>query len=238
MMTSSRAIVFDLDDTLYPEREYAFSGFAAVAAAFEEVLGDPRASAAQMQKLFDTKHRPRVFNTILTQFGKPDDPHVVARMIDVYRNHAPSIHLYPDADGALSHLCGRCKLGLITDGPPVSQWAKIDALHLRTRLDAIIVTGEWGPQFTKPHSSAFELVAERLGADHHACAYIADNPAKDFLAPNALGWMTIHVRRPGGVYQHVVTPPGGRPDRIVDTLSALRELFLGSAESSVETQND
>ena len=40
-MASIRAVVFDLDDTLYPEREYAFSGFAAVATAFQDRLGDP-----------------------------------------------------------------------------------------------------------------------------------------------------------------------------------------------------
>ena len=42
-MTRSRVkvVAFDLDDTLYPEREYAFSGFAAVAEAFEQRLGEP-----------------------------------------------------------------------------------------------------------------------------------------------------------------------------------------------------
>jgi len=31
---------------------------------------------------------------------------------------------------------------------------------------------------------------------------VADNPLKDFTAPNALGWNGIRVRRPAGVYEH------------------------------------
>ena len=53
--------------------------------------------------------------------------------------------MLPDADAALTRLGDRYKLGLITDGPPVQQWSKIDALGLRSRFDEIIVTGDLPP---------------------------------------------------------------------------------------------
>jgi putative hydrolase of the HAD superfamily len=45
-------------------------------------------------------------------------------------------------------------------------------------------------------------------------AYISDNPSKDFLAPNRLGWRTIQFLYPGQVHAHLPAPEGGRPQFI------------------------
>ena len=50
-----------------------------------------------------------------------------------------------------------------------------------------------------------------LGSPHGACAYVADNPEKDFVAPNALGWRTIQYLRPGQIHAHKPPAPGGEP---------------------------
>lgn len=228
-MAAVKAVIFDLDDTLYPERAYAFSGFDAVAAAFRDPLGDPATAAAEMRRLFDTEHRPRVFNALLRERGPRDAERersasvkeLVECMIETYRTHAPTICLHVDADTALTRLRGRYKLGLITDGPAVSQWAKIDALGLRGRLDEIIITAELGAQHAKPHPRAFELMAERLDVAPAACVYVADNPAKDFIAPNALGWTTVQIVRPDGIYRDEPTAAKGEPEHTITTLSEL-----------------
>jgi putative hydrolase of the HAD superfamily len=62
-MSRIRAIIFDIDDTLYPERDYVLSGYRAVADAFAGRLGEADAVHARMVALFDTPHRGRVFNT-------------------------------------------------------------------------------------------------------------------------------------------------------------------------------
>ncbi len=38
------------------------------------------------------------------------------------------------------------------------------------------------------------------GADN---VYLADNPRKDFVAPRALGWRTVRVRRPESLHVDV-----------------------------------
>lgn len=225
-MPRIRAVVFDLDDTLYPEREYAFSGFAAVAAAFQDRLGDPEEAAADMRRLFDTAHRRRVFNAVLASRGLPEDDRLIHGMIEAYRAHPPAISLYSDAEAALSRLRGLCKLGLITDGPAVMQRAKVEALALADRLDAVILTDELGPEFGKPHPRAFELAAHQLPAAPAECVYVADNVAKDFVAPNQLGWTTIHIQRPGGVHGGLPPAPGGAPDHALDTLDHLDSFLL------------
>ncbi len=224
-MQTIEAIIFDLDDTLYPERAYVFSGFSAVAEAFRDLLGDPVATVARMRELFDPNRRRRVFDSILQERGIDVDHALVNDMIHAYRSHGPTIALHPDADDVLSLLRKGNKLGLITDGHSESQWGKIDSLRLRDRFDKIIVTSELGPDRAKPHPRAFELMAERLGVEHSACVYVADNVAKDFIAPNSLGWTTVRILRPDGIYSDTTPPPGGTPQHEINTLSALPQLL-------------
>lgn len=226
-MAAIHAVIFDLDDTLYPEREYVFSGFDAVAVAFQDRLGDPGAAVVSMRRLFDTEHRPRVFNTALAEKGV-DDAALLDAMIETYRSHRPAISLHPDANEILTRLRPDYKLGVITDGRSVSQWNKIDALDLRGRVDKIIVTDDLGAEFAKPHPQAFELMAEGLGVEHAACVYVADNPAKDFVAPNALGWLTVRIIRPDGIYGDVPVAADGHPRHTVTTLADLRAVLAGS----------
>ncbi len=215
------AVVFDLDDTLYPEREFVRSGFRAVSEAFVGVLGAAATAYARMNALFDSPHRSRVFNELLRERGVADPARLVAAMIECYRSHVPSIALHPDADRALTRLKGRFGLGLVSDGPLSAQRGKIAALGLGDRLDAIVLTAELGDGFGKPHPRAFEEIARRLGVEPRRCAYVADNPAKDFVAPNQLGWRSIRVRRPDGVYANLAAPPGGEASVTIMTLDDL-----------------
>jgi len=220
-----RAIVLDLDDTLYPERAYVFSGFDAVSRAFQGDLGDPSASAADMRRLFDSPHRARVFDVLLEERKRGVDRSLVQRMVSTYRGHSPGIWLHADAERALSRWRGRFRLGLITDGRSADQWAKIDALGLRSRLDPIIMTEEMGEGNAKPHLAPFEEMARRLGVDPRRCSYVADNPMKDFLAPNQLGWMTIRVWRADGIYRDASAPSGGEARFEVATLDEVDALL-------------
>jgi putative hydrolase of the HAD superfamily len=224
-MADTAAVIFDLDDTLTLEREYAFSGFAAVAAAFTKQLGPPHKAAARMRILFDTEHRRRVFNQMLAERGLPAHDPLVQRMIGTYRTHRPTIALLPDAERALHRLRDRHRLGLITDGPAVMQFAKVDVLGLAGLIDTIILTAELGPGFGKPHPRAFEMIAGQLGVAAECCVYVADNAAKDFVAPNALGWKTVQVIRPDGIYADRPAVDGGMPQSLIATLDDLEAVI-------------
>lgn len=222
-MSDISALIFDLDDTLYSERSYAFSGFDAVAKGYEDRLGSWEKAAQRMQEIFESEHRRKVFNIILQEHDVDDHEKIVSDMIEIYRNHKPDIFLYPDAETLLSRLQGSYKLGLITDGPAVMQANKVDALDLRPRFDAIVLTDKLGAGFSKPHPKAFELMTEQLGVQPQECVYIADNASKDFLAPNQLGWSTFHVERPEGIYKDATSPPEGEAKSKITSLNQLEE---------------
>ncbi|MCP4245583.1 MAG: HAD family hydrolase [bacterium] len=222
-MSAVQAIVFDLDDTLYPEREFAFSGYAAVAAAFSERLNRPAAELSRrLGHLFDTPDRGRVFDVILGEAGvTAGSDELLSEMIAAFRNHKPTIHLHMDAEAALVRFAGLYRLGLISDGPLQMQRNKVEALALADRIDEIILTDEWGREFWKPHPRAFEELARRFNVEPGACLYVADNPSKDFVAPNALGWRTVFVKRPDAVYVDRAPPEGGQAQEVITTLDAL-----------------
>ncbi len=224
-MADIQAVIFDMDDTLFPERQFAFSGFAAVAAVFQQQLGDVLTATSQMCAMFDTPNRRRVFNVILEQQGLPADQHTIDRMIETYRTHQPNINLFEDAARALSRLKGNYKLGVISDGPLVMQQGKVKALSLRDKVEEVILTAELGEGFGKPHPKAFEQMVERLGVEHQACVYIADNPSKDFVAPNALGWLTVQIVRDNGIYADVKAAEGGAAAKEIQTLDDIEKVW-------------
>lgn len=179
-------IVLDMDDTLYLERDFARSGFAAVAA----LLGD-ETFAARACNLLDAGGRGDIFDRLAP------DPSRVPEMIATYRTHAPAIALAPDAARLLARLP---VAALITDGTEVTQRNKIAALGLG-HLDPVIVTDQWGIEYRKPHPRAFEAVMARHGVKGADCVYVGDNPAKDFFSPRRLGWRCLRIRRPGGLHE-------------------------------------
>lgn len=96
----------------------------------------------------------------------------------------------------------RMKLGIITDGRPEGQRAKLQVLGLESMVDQIIVTDELGgTDFRKPCPLAFQRMKELLGVEYSEMCYVGDNIAKDFIAPEKLGMKAIHFLNEDGLYR-------------------------------------
>ena len=194
-----KRIVFDLDDTLYLERDFAYSGFAAVGEWIGKRHG-VEGFAGVCRCLFDNAHRRRIFDEALQQCRLSNRQNV-GELVSVYRGHKPDIALCPDAARYLDDHEG--PFALITDGPERTQRAKIAALGIAGHFDAIIPTGQWPDGFGKPHRRAFDEIATTAGG--RQCVYVGDNALKDFVTPNRMGWLTVQIQRPGRV--HDAPPP-------------------------------
>lgn len=195
-------VVFDLDDTLFLERDYARSGFGAAGRFMAEELGVTDFSARAWET-FEAGVRGRIFDATLRAVGIEPTTELVGRLVDIYRSHTPDIRLLADAGECIRALRGRgTALAVITDGPPASQRAKAKALGVATWAEKTVFTAELGEGVGKPHPRAFELVEAACRGDRRG-TYVADNPAKDFVAPRALGWATVRVRRLGSLHEKV-----------------------------------
>lgn len=216
-----RAVVFDLDDTLYLERDFVRSGYRAVAEHLRAILDRNEPFEDWLWRRFLDGQTRNAFNALDNHFHLDLPEASLATLIDLYRYHEPTIQPCPGVTDLLRRLRGEVRLGLISDGPPRMQRNKLHALGLADRFDAVVLTGELGPEAGKPSPLAFRDIQQRFDLPPEACLYIADNPTKDFLAPNRLGWGSVRYLRDGQVYATTPAPAGGEPQATVRTDSEL-----------------
>ena len=204
-MSPLKAIAFDLDDTLFPERAYAFSGFGAVAEWAEQALGLEAGQAARdLRGYFDSGVRGDTFNRLLHSHGLPVEPWL-KEMIRVYREHTPQLSPFPDVPAALQALGERYRLGLITQGHAPGQRCKLEALGLGGRFEQVVILGEDQRALWKPLPHPFQRWLEAMQLRGEETAYVGDNPVRDFHGSRALGMWTVRIRRAGG--QHALEEP-------------------------------
>lgn len=184
-----KGVIFDLDDTLYSEKEYVASGFKAVSdylgGGYEESLWSSfEAGKPAIDELLNKLDRENEKNTVL----------------DIYRSHKPEIHLYDGVREMIESLKAQgVKVGIITDGRPEGQRNKIEALGLD--VDDVIITDELGGvQFRKPCDIAFRILQVRWRLNPSEIVYVGDNPDKDFRAPKQLGMKSIYFKNSDGLY--------------------------------------
>lgn len=190
-----KAIIFDLDDTLYSEKQYVRSGYRAIA----DTLPQVERMEEKLWQAFEQKKS--AIDEVLNAEGLYTE-RLKQQCLSLYRLHQPDIHLHDGANGLLCQLRGNgYKLGVITDGRPEGQRAKIKALGLDELVDHIIVTDELGGvEYRKPNKVAFEIMREIFDVKFSEMCYIGDNSKKDFIAPNMLGMRSIWFRNKDGLY--------------------------------------
>ena len=190
-----KAIIFDMDDTLYGEKEYVRSGYEKIA----QVIPQVEHAGKMLWKLFEEK-KPAI-DELLKQEGLESEE-VKKACLHAYRYQEPDIHLYPGVEQMLKDLKAQgYLLGIITDGRPEGQRAKIKALGLEALVDQIIVTDEFGgAEYRKPNPLAFETMSQKLEVEYSQMCYVGDNINKDFIAPQQLGMRSIWFKNPDGLY--------------------------------------
>jgi putative hydrolase of the HAD superfamily len=193
------ALVFDMDDTLYDEKDYVVSGFNAVDQWIKkqcEISGFYNTAL----ELFESGEQTLIFNKTLARLDMVYDDAFIKSMVDCYRSHAPDIHLSEDAGWIFENLKDSVKIGLISDGYLDAQEQKVRVLKLQEKCHSVILTDRWGKLHWKPSPVPYEQASRDLQLPHDQCVYIGDNLNKDFITANRLGWTTVHIDRRSGVY--------------------------------------
>ena len=187
-----KVILFDLDDTLYSEKEYIKSGFSKISDEYPNIP----ALYEELWKAFLQK-KPAI-DYVLSKYSLEEERE---KCIDIYRNHKPKISPYPGVISLLKDLKLTKKIGLITDGRPEGQHNKIESLSIGNLFDKIIITDELGgPSFRKPNTESFRIMKEFFKVNYDEMVYIGDNINKDFKAPIELGMDCIYFKNFDGIY--------------------------------------
>ena len=221
---STKAVIFDLDDTLASETDYARSGYRAVSSYLIKTgfpVKDEDLMYREFISLFNEDHK-RVFNRFLINHGLPDSRDRVMELVEVYRNHLPDIAYYEDVKPLLLKLGEMgIKKGILSDGYAVTQRQKIKALKAEEDFDIIVLTDELGREAWKPSPKGFELIEERLSLKPAEILYVGDNPEKDFYLSVTAGIRTARIIREEGVYSSREYYEGVKEDMRITSLEEI-----------------
>ena len=191
-----RAVVFDMDDTLYDEMMFVRSGFQSVARylGIRFDLEEQKIYQIMLERL-NSDGRGKIFDSVL-KLHNIYSPRLVEELIEVYRTHTPKISLYSDVVETLERLrVEQLKIGIITDGLHSVQKTKVRALKLQDLVDFIIYTDELGSGYEKPHPAAFLRAIEILNCEPTDILYVGNNPEKDISGANSVGMESAHLCR-------------------------------------------
>ena len=115
-------------------------------------------------------------------------------------------------------------LGLITDGRSISQRNKIKALGLDRWFDNenIIISEETqSEKIEEPNFRHF--VKKYRGAEF---TYVGDNPKKDFIVPNRLGWKTVMLKDDGrNIHKQEAVPAENLPQITITGIDELLDFI-------------
>lgn len=174
----NKYIVFDLDDTLIYEIDFLKSAYRQIAHTISE---NDQHLFSEMFKMYQKGEN--VFDFLALKFPNFSK----GKLLEIYRNHYPNLTLNEGAS-EIFNLCKSkgYKIGLITDGRSVTQRNKLKAVNIEQIFDKIIISEEFGS--SKPDKRNFLSFREEEIDEYF---YIGDNPKKDFVTPNELGWVSV-----------------------------------------------
>lgn len=187
-MDDLRAIIFDLDDVLYPLETYVQSGFHQISWLF---LGQGQAVYDQLWNAYvaeraEARDRAALdaavagaVTTMLRAQGLYSDE-MAEKCLCIFEQHRPGIQPYEGVVELLEQLRERgIRLGMIVDGLAEMQREKLRALGIIPFFDEIIFTDDIAGhgdvrKFRKPNRICFEIMQLRLDVPFEKMGYVGD----------------------------------------------------------------
>ena len=211
----AEAILFDLDGTLFDDRQYIRGGLRHAGTVLAARTGVDLTDEL-LEAYFERGYTESTFDTVLDEHGLSTE--LVPTLVTAYHDNDADLWPFPDTVSTLGVLADMCQLGVITGGTNGRE--KIDRLGLAGYFEVVYVTAE--RDTSKRCSAVFESALDALDVSPAAAVYVGDRPALDFPQPNRLGMTTVRTAR--GRYADADATGDARPDHTVDGLDELPAL--------------
>lgn len=227
-----KAIVFDVDDTLYdlslpfkeafaevfPGEKIDLEGaFLASRRYSDSVYARSLSGEISMEEMYIYR-----FESAFRDYGMIIDAQGALEFQAIYEMKQQEIYMTEEMQQLLQKLKGKAKLGIITNGPAQHQWDKINALGVKEWIpvEHIFISGEQG--VAKPDKEIFELAEKRLGLQPDEICYVGDSYENDMSGAKKAGWKAVW-------FNHRDHKPTGEmaPDYVVKSEKELAELLEG-----------
>ena len=214
------AVLFDVDDTLC---RYRRTGDELLAAAFERTGHDPFITREEYHDRYPefvddsdsvTDLRAQCFAAIAD--AKGHDPAVGRRVAAVYADERDHGNVEPLAgvETTLSAL-DDLPLGIVTNGAPAMQSAKLEALGLSEAFDVVVHAGYDAP--AKPSPAPFETALSALSVRPERAVHVGNSLRSDVAGARAAGVEAVWLAEEADP----LTAPDPEPDHAISTLAEL-----------------
>lgn len=210
-----KAILFDLDDTLYDLHSYwhgrLHEALDALLERFPRFDRDELVRAAMAEKVYIER-----MPAFLRAQGIADEELIASTQASFGRDWFERLVLYDDAAHTLEALRPRYKLGLVTNGPSRTQRPKIEQFNLAEYLDLLVVSEEVG--VAKPDPAIFRIAMADLGVTPRETLFVGDSVEFDMRGALAAGLPFVWMNPRGE------PPPEDLPAPLAE-IRRLRELI-------------
>lgn len=226
-----KTIIFDLDDTLYNERDFVYGAFREVCMYLSQNFNK---NCEKLYKdsieILNVYGRGKIFNKLCDKYSIDEDIH---KLVNVYRNAKPQLQLYEDALYVLKKFnscdeekkISKYKLGLITDGNAKVQRNKVESLNLDKYIHKIIITDDYGLSFWKPNEFSYREMMKCFNCKAEECVYVGDNPNKDFIGARKVGMYTVRILRETGDHMNTFLDKEYEADFSIKSLKELDNII-------------
>ncbi len=193
---SESYFIFDLDDTLYRERDFLKSAYYSIC----HELFPENALNLYNEMLGIHLSGGNAFNFLIEKY--PAKKISLEKLVYLYRNHFPDISLREGVLEMIQALKSReSKFGIITDGRKITQRNKVEALGIGKLIDKLLISEEFGE--SKPAPALYESFMK--SENQKQFYYIGDNIHKDFVTPKKLGWFCIGILDSENVHRQILS---------------------------------
>ena len=191
-----KALFFDLDNTLYDNKQYFLGSFKDISRYFLKKFGVPEQKIYKSLKniwLRETSYYPHLFDDLLKKLKlKDDNKKIIKKIIDIFNRYDGSLKPYKEVFFTLNKLKKmNYKMGIITDGCPKRQNKKIKLLGIGKFFEVVIFAKE---SEAKPSSKPFLTALNKINISPQDAFYVGDNPLVDFMGAKRLGMKTIRIK--------------------------------------------
>ncbi len=209
MTADLKAILFDVDDTLFDRHGAQLMALDAVVREFPDVFAsiDHRivvdafleSDRIIVQEFSESDYafeeaRSRRQRLFLRLLGLDESP--VEEMAEFYVEVYPRAHApIEGAESVVEELAARFRLGVVSNGFPDVQYQKLETLGIHRFFECIVLSEELG--IRKPDPGIFWRATELLGVRPDDCLYVGDSYANDVVGANQAG-MRVCWFNPGG----------------------------------------
>lgn len=213
MVNDIKAVIFDLDDTLFDHRHSLQAGLLALQKACPDSL-----QAWPLAHLTDTyvdlveSLHVQVLQGLLTPdqariqricaffstYGRvlsSDEAQIYAAL---YREtYQAARQPVPGAIALLQYLHATVKIGIITNNTSLEQREKLDACGFTPWVDVVVISEEVG--FIKPDPAIFAIALQQLGCGADQAVMVGDSWKSDIVGAHQAGIKSIWLNRFGEI---------------------------------------